>query len=205
MYIRVILMKTIEDIKNRIKAIAENYKEEPTGGYITGDGPIPADILFVGEAPGKTEVEEGKPFIGMAGKTFEKYLNSIDLTRDKIRITNTCFVRPITIKEGKNGRTSVSNRPPKPKEIAMFKEVLDDEIALVNPKVIVTLGNVPLKRLTEFKSIGECHGQLYYNEELKKHVFPMYHPSSLTYNRNEDFLKTYEEDWLKLKEALETI
>ncbi|ERI91693.1 uracil-DNA glycosylase, family 4 [Clostridiales bacterium oral taxon 876 str. F0540] len=198
-------MRTIEDIKNRIKTIAENYSEEPTGGYITGDGPIPADILFVGEAPGKTEVEEGKPFVGMAGKTFEKYLNTINLTRDKIRITNTCFVRPITIKEGKSGSTSVSNRPPKPKEVAMFKEVLDDEIALVNPKVIVTLGNVPLKRLTEFKSIGECHGKLYYNEELKKYIFPMYHPSSLTYNRNEDFLKTYEEDWLKLKEALETI
>lgn len=198
-------MATIEEIKNKIKAIAENYKDEPTGGYITGDGPIPADILFVGEAPGKTEVEEGMPFVGIAGKTFEKYLNTIGLTRDNIRITNTCFVRPITIKEGKNGRTSVSNRAPKPKEVAMFKEVLDEEIDLVNPKVIVTLGNVPLKRLTNFKSIGECHGKLYFNEELKRYVFPMYHPSALTYNRTEEFNKTYEEDWQKLKEALETL
>lgn len=198
-------MITIEDIKDRIKSISENYTAEPTGGFISGDGPIPSDILFVGEAPGKTEVEEGKPFVGMAGKTFEKYLNTIGLTRDKIRITNTCFFRPITIKEGKNGKASISNRTPRQSEVDLFKDVLDDEINLVNPKIIVTLGNVPLKRLTTFKSIGECHGKLYYNEELKRHVFPMYHPSSLTYNRNESFLKTYEEDWLKLKEALETL
>lgn len=198
-------MATIEDIKSRIKIIAENYNAETTGGYITGDGPIPADILFVGEAPGKTEVEEGKPFVGMAGKTFEKYLNTIGLTRDKIRITNTCYFRPIIVKEGLSGRTSVSNRPPKQTEINLFKEVLDDEIQLVNPKVIVTLGNVPLKRLTDFKTIGECHGKLYYNEELKRHVFPMYHPSSLTYNHNESFLQAYEEDWQKLKVALESL
>lgn len=197
-------MLTFDEIKDKIKFISENYKDEPTGGYITGDGPIPADILFVGEAPGKTEVEEGKPFIGMAGKTFGKYLNSIGLSRDKIRITNTCFFRPITVKEGKNGRTSVSNRPPKQPEVNLFKEVLDAEIELVNPKVIVTLGNVPLKRLTNFKSIGECHGKLYYNEELKRHIFPMYHPSSLTYNRSESFLQSYEEDWGKLEEALKS-
>jgi uracil-DNA glycosylase len=198
-------MTTIEDIKSRIKAIAENYKDEPTGGYITGDGPIPADILFVGEAPGKTEVQQGKPFVGMAGKTFEKYLTSIGLTKDNIRITNTCFFRPITIKEDKNGKSSVSNRTPKQSEVDLFREVLDDEIKLVNPKIIVTMGNIPLKRLTNFKAIGDCHGKLYYNEELKKHVFPMYHPSSLTYNRNESFLQTYEEDWQKLKEALKSV
>jgi uracil-DNA glycosylase len=198
-------MKTIEEIKTRIKAISESYSKYPTGGYIIGDGPIPSEVLFVGEAPGKTEVEEGKPFIGMAGKTFEKYLNSIGLTRGKIRITNACFLRPITIKGSENGRTSVSNRPPKQSEINLFKEVLDDEIKLVNPKIIITLGNVPLKRLTKFKSIGECHGELYLNEEFKTYIFPMYHPSSLTYNRNEKFLKTYEEDWQKLKDALENI
>lgn len=196
---------TIDEIKNKIKAISESYCEYPTGGYIIGDGPIPCEILFVGEAPGKNEVEEGKPFIGMAGKTFEKYLNSIGLTRAKVRITNTCFLRPITIKESENRKISISNRPPKQSEVNLFKEILDYEIGLVKPKIIVTLGNVPLKRLTSFKAIGECHGKLYINEELKTHIFPMYHPSSLTYNRSEEFLKTYEEDWQKLKAALEHI
>ncbi|MDP4088898.1 MAG: uracil-DNA glycosylase family protein, partial [Bacillota bacterium] len=87
----------------------------------------------------------------------------------------------------------------------LFREVLDEEIELVNPLVIVTLGNVPLKRLTKFKSIGECHGELYFNEELKRYIFPLYHPSSLTYKRDEEFLKTYEEDWQKLKAALDKL
>jgi DNA polymerase len=196
---------TYEDIVSRIKRTAENYHTEPTGGWISGDGPIPCDILFVGEAPGKTEIEEGKPFVGMAGKTFEGYLNSIGLTRNNIRITNACFLRPIKITVGKSGRQSVSNRPPKPSEVDMFREILDDEISLVSPKIIITLGNIPLKRLTKFKSIGECHGKLYYNEFLKRYVFPMYHPSSLTYKRDDEFLKTYEDDWQKLKGALATL
>lgn len=195
-------MEILESLKQRIKFISENYTDDKIGGYITGDGPIPCDILFVGEAPGKTEVEEGKPFIGMAGKNFEKYLNSIGLSRDNIRITNTCYFRPIKIKEGKNGRATTSNRPPKTSEVELFREVLDKEINLVNPKIIITLGNIPLKRLTNFKSIGECHGTLYFNEELKRYIFPMYHPSSLTYNRSEEFSDMYKNDWNKLKEAL---
>ncbi len=141
----------------------------------------------------------------MAGETFETYLNSIGLNRSMIRITNTCFFRPIKKKIGKTSRTTISNRPPKTSEVKLFKEVLDDEISLVNPKIIITLGNVPLKRLTNFSTIGECHGKLFFNEELKRHIFPMYHPSSLTYNRDGSFKGTYEEDWLKLKEALKTL
>lgn len=190
------------EIREKIKTIAENYKDEPTAGWISGDGPIPCKIMFLGEAPGKTEVEAQKPFVGMAGKTFEHYLNSIGLTRNEVRISNTCFFRPIKISEGKNGRKTISNRPPKPAEIELFREVLDEEIRLVNPSIIVTLGNVPLKRLTNFKSIGECHGQLYYNEKLGCNIFPMYHPSALTYNRNEEFLKAYEADWQKLRNII---
>ncbi|KOA19019.1 uracil DNA glycosylase superfamily protein [Clostridium homopropionicum DSM 5847] len=192
-------------MKLKIKNISENYNPEEIGGWITGDGPVPCDILFVGEAPGKTEVEQGKPFVGMAGETFEGYLNLIGLSRDKVRITNTCFFRPIKKKVGKTGKISISNRPPKTSEVNLFKEVLDEEISLVNPKIIITLGNVPLKRLTEFQSIGECHGKLFFNETLNKNIFPMYHPSSLTYNRDPNFKIAYEEDWLKLKEALKTI
>lgn len=192
----------INQIAEKIKNISENYQDEPTGGWITGAGPIPCKIMFLGEAPGKTEVEEQKPFVGSAGRTFEGYLNSIGLSRDDIRISNTCFFRPIKITQSKNGRQTVSNRTPKPSEVELFREVLDEEIQLVNPSIIVTLGNIPLKRLTKFKSIGECHGELYFNEELQRNIFPMYHPSSLIYNRDEEFLKNYEEDWRKLKQVL---
>lgn len=150
-------------------------------------------------------MEEGKPFVGMAGKKFQSYLQLIGLSRDKVRITNTCFFRPIKKKVGKNGRITISNMPPKVSEVNLFREILDDEIALVNPKIIVTLGNTPLKRLTKFSSIGECHGKVYFNEKLKRNIFPMYHPSSLIYNRDSKFQALYEDDWMKLKEALKTL
>lgn len=191
-----------KELESKIKVINDNYTGDKTGGYITGDGPIPCDILFIGEAPGKNEVKEKKPFVGMAGKNFEKYLNSIGLYRDKIRITNTCFFRPIKVKESPNGRVTISNRPPKTLEVDLFRDILDEEIKFVNPKIIITLGNVPLKRLTNFKSIGECHGKLYFNEDIKKYIFPMYHPSSLTYNRSDEFHTIYKQDWNNLKEAL---
>lgn len=189
-------------IELRIKNVCENYTENTIGGWITGDGPIPSTILFVGEAPGKKEVEQNKPFIGMAGETFEKHLNSIGLNRLSVRITNTCFFRPIKIKTNQFGKKTISNRTPKVSEIKLFKEILDDEVKLVNPKIIVTLGNIPLKRFTSETSIGSCHGKLLYNNELKKHIFPMYHPSALTYNRNDEFLNMYKSDWKKLKEVL---
>ncbi|HBC96146.1 MAG TPA: uracil-DNA glycosylase [Clostridium sp.] len=196
-------MKNTEKIlSEKIKNICNNYKGSPTGGYISGDGPIPCDILFIGEAPGKTEVEQGKPFVGMAGKTFEKYLNLINLERKMVRITNSCFFRPIKIKKGKNGRETVSNRTPKISEIKLFSDILNEEIRLVNPKIIITLGNTPLKIFTKFSSIGECHGNIYFNKKLKKYIFPMYHPSALTYNRNENFKAMYKTDWIKLKDIL---
>lgn len=194
-------MNLIEKIKN----ISENYKDQPIGGYIEGNGPIPSSILFVGEAPGKTEIEMGKPFVGVAGNNFEKYLNSIGIERNNIRITNTCYFRPIKIKTGKNGRKTISNRPPKAKEIALFSDILDEEIKNVNPKIIITLGNVPLKRLTDIKSIGSFHGKLYFNDKIKRNIFPMYHPSSLTYNHNSEFIKMYENDWNSLKLLLDRI
>ncbi|MBA5852038.1 uracil-DNA glycosylase [Clostridium sp. cel8] len=192
-------------LEEKIKLICNSYTDSSIGGYITGNGPIPCNILFVGEAPGKNEIIEGKPFVGMAGKTFEKYLNSIGLNRSNIRITNTCFFRPIKISIGKNGKKTIRNRTPKISEVNLFRDILDEEINFVNPKIIVTLGNIPLRRLTTFKSIGNCHGKLYYNENLKTHIFPMYHPSALTYNRNESFKNKYQNDWIKLKEALKKI
>lgn len=195
-------MNEYDLITAKIKEICESYDKSSIGGWITGDGPIPAAIMFIGEAPGKNEVESGKPFVGMAGRTFEEHLNSIGLSRKDVRITNTCFFRPIKINLSKSGKTTISNRPPKISEVNLFRDVLDKEIKLVDPKIIITLGNVPLKRLTAFKSIGECHGRLIYDDNLKKHIFPMYHPSSLTYNRNDSFKEMYENDWNLLKDAI---
>lgn len=188
-----------------IEKIYNKLDKNDFSGFITGDGKIPSDILFVGEAPGKMEVELKKPFVGQAGKTFESYLNSIGMRREEIRITNTCFARPVIRKLSKSGRETISNRPPKADEIEAFRNILNKEIELVNPKIIITLGNTPLKRLTEETKIGDCHGNVIYNEEIGRNIFPMYHPSALTYNHSAEFLQDYENDWIKLKEYLDKI
>ena len=198
-------MMTFEELKNEIELICENYEGEKIGGWITGSGPIPCDIMLIGEAPGKFEIEFGKPFVGIAGKNLDNYLEIIGIKRSTIRISNACYFRPIKTKISKNGQTTISNRTPKASEVELFRKVLDEEVKLVNPKIIITLGNIPLKRLTSCKSIGECHGKLLYNEFLNRKVFAMYHPSALTYNINETFISMYANDWLILKHTLNNI
>lgn len=190
------------DFKQEIKKIYNTLDENIFAGFITGGGKIPSDILFIGEAPGKMEVELQKPFIGAAGKTFEFYLNSIGIKRENIRITNTCYARPIKKKISKSGKETISNRAPKTNEIEAFRNILDEEIKLVDPKIIITLGNTPLKRLTGKNKIGDYHGTFIYNEEIKRYIYPMYHPSALTYNHSVEFLESYKKDWIKLKEHL---
>lgn len=196
---------TFEKLRSEIKLICENYEDEKIGGWITGSGPIPCDIMLIGEAPGKFEIEFGKPFVGIAGKNLDNYLEIIKLKRSNIRISNSCYFRPIKTKIGKNDQITISNRTPKSSEVELFRKILDEEIKLVNPKIIITLGNIALKRLTSYKSIGECHGKLLYNEFLSKKIFAMYHPSALTYNRNEKFISMYMNDWLLLKQTLNII
>lgn len=171
-----------------------------------GGGPIPCDILFIGEAPGKTEVEQGKPFIGSAGKNFQYYLDMINLNREDIRITNTCYFRPIKIKTNPSGRKTISNRTPKTSEINLFQNILKKEIELVNPKIIITLGNTPLKTFNNYNStIGNCHGSLLFSKKLNMNIFPMYHPSALIYNRTDLFKESYKQDWLKLLKLIEEL
>ncbi|KGI36400.1 uracil-DNA glycosylase [Clostridium tetani] len=196
-------MNSIKDLEEEIKKICENYKDDAIGGWAMGSGPIPCDILFIGEAPGKTEVEEGKPFVGAAGKNFQYYLDMINLNRKDIRITNTCYFRPIKIKTSSSGRKTISNRPPKTSEINLFQHILKKEIETVNPKIIITLGNTPLKTFDNYNAtIGHRHGSLLFSEKLNMHIFPMYHPSALIYNRTDSFKESYKEDWCKLADIL---
>lgn len=195
-------MTNLDMLKEKIKDISEHYTEDSIGGFITGDGPVPSDVLFVGEAPGKTEVSMGKPFVGMAGKTFEEYLHLAGLDRKDVRVTNTCYFRPITKSITKSNKLSIKNRTPKTSEILLFKDILNEEISIVKPKIIITLGNTPLKSFTNFSAIGQCHGKLLMNEALNIHIYPMYHPSALTYNRNPAFEETYRADWMNLGKIL---
>lgn len=166
----------MEKINLQIKEIADKLGKKP----VFGKGAERAEILLLGEAPGAKEEETGIPFAGSAGKNLDEFLGILGLSRDNLYITNTVKVRPSKINE-KTGRTV--NRPPTEREIELFYPVLRKEIFRVSPKIIVTLGNTPLKTLLgKDKTIGSCHGILTSWEGFP--LFPLYHPAAVIYRQS---------------------
>lgn len=175
----------------------ENLTDEP---YITGYGNVDAKILLVGEAPGAKEIELKEPFVGKAGKNLDEFLSILEIERDDLFITNVVKIRPYKTNK-KTGRKS--NRPPTQKEINLFISILNEEILIISPKIIVTLGNTPLKSIMDNKdlTIGNVHGEL-----LKCNNFlivPLYHPAAIIYNQN--LRQTYLDDLNKLKQIIKNI
>ena len=135
---------------------------------VMGDGNPDADIVFIGEAPGKKEDETGLPFVGAAGKFLNEMLASIDLKRKDVYITNIVKYRP------------PNNRDPGPKEKAEFFPYLDRQLEVINPKLIVTLGRHSMNSLLPELRISEVHGQ---PKRYKSRVYlPLYHPAAALYN-----------------------
>jgi len=161
-------------------------------------------LMLIGEAPGEQEVLAGEPFVGKAGKNLTAFLEMAGLERKDIYITNAVKIRPVRLSPA--GR--LVNRPPTREEIGLFRPFLMEEIALVAPHMVVTLGNVPLKALTDEKTvIGQCHGQLLEcgirrgeKADLSMPLFPLYHPASVIYNPS--LKKVYEDDMGLLREIV---
>jgi uracil-DNA glycosylase family 4 len=144
---------------------------------VPGEGDVNADIMFIGEAPGRNEDLKGKPFVGRAGDIFDKLLNSIGLTRDEIYLCNILKCRP------------PSNRNPLASEISACVGSLDLQIKLVNPKVIGTLGNFATTYVFEkFQippaKISSVAGTVLDAETPfgPKKIVPVFHPAVATYN-----------------------
>ncbi len=140
---------------------------------VFGDGNPKAKIVFIGEAPGKDEDLQGKPFVGRAGKFLNEMLETIKLKREDVYITNTVKYRP------------PNNRDPLPEEIKECLPWLIEELNFIKPKVIVMLGRHALNRFFPTEKISEVHGKL-----LKKKIgsistenfFALYHPAAALYN-----------------------
>lgn len=161
-------------------------------------------LMLIGEAPGEQEVMQGKPFVGKAGKNLDAFLESVHLNREDIYISNVVKIR--TAKVSEKGR--LSNRPPTREEIGLFLPWLKEEIALVDPQLLVTLGNVALKSLLGKGTIGEAHGKfhrvaLHAPEKKEKEypLFALYHPASIIYNRS--LSQVYAQDMAVLDAALQ--
>lgn len=160
-------------------------------------------VMLIGEAPGEQESLQGRPFVGKAGKNLDGFLEVVGLKREELYISNVVKVRPTKVSE--KGR--VSNRPPNREELALFTPYLMEEILLVQPQMIVTLGNVPLRALAGPKAvIGSMHGQpadvtvTHEKQQADFRLFPLYHPASIIYNRS--LQAVYQEDLMKLRALL---
>ena len=137
---------------------------------VFGEGPVPADLMFVGEGPGADEDDQGRPFVGRAGRLLDQILEAAGMPRETVYITNVVKSRP------------PNNRVPHQDEIDACWPYLDAEIRYVAPKVIVTLGNVPTKQLLKSSAgITKVRGQWFdYRDGIQ--IVPMFHPSYLLRN-----------------------
>lgn len=165
--------------------------------FVPGEGKAEAPkLVLVGEAPGEQETKMRRPFVGKAGKNLDGFLDTLGLAREDIYITNVVKVRPT--RQSERGR--LSNRPPNRREKEAFTPWLMQEIGILRPRLIVTLGNTPLQALMgEQALIGGCHGQLMRNADGWA-VFALYHPAAIIYNRA--LADTYHQDLQLLKQRL---
>ncbi len=179
-----------ENIKN--KCIEES--DDP---IVFGEGNLEAKIVLIGEAPGSKEIALGRPFVGQAGKNLDEFLEIVNLDRDDIYITNVVKIRPYRINKKTNRKV---NRPPTKSEIEKYSKYLFKELDIIKPKVVVTLGNVPLQTMLRDKNIkiSEFHGKPHGTEKIN--IFPLYHPAAVIYNRS--LKDTYINDLERLRDYI---
>jgi uracil-DNA glycosylase len=136
---------------------------------VPGEGNPAARLIFVGEAPGATEDELGRPFVGRAGKLLGELLAEAGLVREDVWITNVVKARP------------PKNRDPKAPEVAHCMPWLERELELIRPRLVVPLGRHALKHFDAAAKIGEVHGRVLTAGE--RELFPLYHPAAAMYNQ----------------------
>ncbi|MEA3399532.1 MAG: uracil-DNA glycosylase [Patescibacteria group bacterium] len=182
--------------KERLSKLNKYWKEnctcrlkETATQAVFGDGNPESEIVFIGEAPGKNEDLQGKPFIGAAGKFLDKMLNNINKKREDVYITNIIKYRP------------PNNRDPEIEEKEACKEWLENELEIINPKLIVFLGRHSMNNFFPGEKISEIHGKLLIRN--KKHYMPLYHPAAALYNGS--MRETLDIDFKKIRKALEKI
>lgn len=156
---------------------------------VPGEGQSDADIMFIGEAPGFHEDQQARPFVGAAGQFLEELLESIGLTRGEVFITNVVKCRP------------PGNRDPLPEEIEACKPFLDQQVALLQPKFVVTLGRFSMARAFPKARISRIHGQPRKIDSVI--YYPMYHPAAALHQPS--LRRTIEEDMHRIPELLQQV
>lgn len=183
-------------------------------GFVPGMGADDPSIVLIGEAPGRNEVKEGRPFVGASGKELTKMLELAGLGRDDVYITSVVRGRPYSVKKtvDRHGQAVIKhpNRTPSKTEVKIFAPLFDWEIKTVAPKLLIPLGNTSLQRLLGSQAnIGHLHGKIFQSSimQIDDHgkyqlgeqsywLAPMYHPAAYLYARRLE--KTVRADWENL-------
>ena len=158
---------------------------------VFGEGDPHSDLMFVGEAPGYHEDQQGRPFVGQAGKLLEQLLQTIGLSREQVYIANVLKSRP------------PNNRDPKPEEIAACEPYLVRQVEIIAPRVVCTLGNFSTKLLSGSPTgITRVHGipQRTHVGSRELYLYPIFHPAAALYTPA--MLETLKQDMLRLPEVL---
>ena len=161
--------------------------EDLSDNLVFGEGDPDAKLVIVGEAPGADEDEQRRPFVGRSGQLLDRILDSVGLHRDDIYVTNIVKYRP------------PGNRNPTPQEITLSEPLLLEQMQIIQPQVIATLGNVPSQYFIQSKDgITKTHGNWYEWHGVK--VFPLYHPAYLLRNPSREKGSPKWQMWQDMKE-----
>ena len=167
------MVSELQLLREKIKVCRLCRLCENTNNAVPGEGNENAEVMFIGEAPGRDEDLQGKPFVGAAGKFLTTLLESINMQREDVFITNIVKHRP------------PNNRDPLPDEVEGCFPYLDDQIKAIKPKLIITLGRHAMNRFLPDMKISAVHGQAKRVKSIfseKQVIFPLYHPASALYN-----------------------
>ena len=157
-------MLDLQQVASRIHNCFDCDLSQSRTKAVPGEGPEDADLMFIGEGPGFNEDQQSRPFVGAAGQYLEELLAKININRNSVFITNMVKCRP------------PNNRDPFPGEIEACSKYIDEQIRLVSPKVIVTLGRHSLGKFLPGETIGKVHGKPKQIGNLI--VYPIYHPAA---------------------------
>lgn len=166
---------------------------ETATNLVMGDGNIDAEIVFIGEAPGKNEDEQGLPFVGAAGKFLNEMLAEAGMDRSDVYITNIVKYRP------------PNNRDPLPEEKAAFWPYLLKQLQIIRPKVVITLGRHSMEYFLPGMKISAIHGdpkRIKFGDEHLV-IIPLFHPAAALYNGS--LRQTLIDDFLRVPKIIEKL
>jgi len=175
-------MSTLSELHEEIRRCRRCELAKHRTKAVPGEGSENADIMFIGEAPGWHEDQQGRPFVGPAGQFLDQLLSSVNLQRDQVYITNVIKSRP------------PGNRDPLPSEILACRYWLKHQIELVRLKMIVTLGRYAMATFFPGKSISKVHGTAQKQDGII--YYAMYHPAAALHQYS--LRHTIEDDMLKI-------